>query len=168
MKFKNKLKMRLGIAIVYVIIGVLLVVLTSIGIIKNEVMLAFGTAFGACGLVMIVKNIRIFKSTENFIEKEIAEKDERNIMIWTKARSLTFSVYAVIAGIAIIVLYAVNMEYAAQVIAYNLCGAMGLMQIMPETYEWLASKEGITDVSQEDLLNPEINIKYGQIQRNLV
>ena len=35
------------------------------------------------------------------------------------------------------------------------------MQIMPETYEWLASKEGITDVSQEDLLNPEINIKYG-------
>ena len=95
-----------------------------IGIIKNEVMLAFGTAFGACGLVMIVKNIRIFKSTENFIEKEIAEKDERNIMIWTKARSLTFSVYAVIAGIAIIVLYAVNMEYAAQVIAYNLCGVL--------------------------------------------
>ena len=41
MKFKNKLKMRLGIAIVYVIIGVLFVVLTSIGIIKNEVMLAF-------------------------------------------------------------------------------------------------------------------------------
>ena len=95
MKFKNKLKMRLGIAIVYVIIGVLLVVLTSIGIIKNEVMLAFGTAFGACGLVMIVK-----------------------------ARSLTFSVYAVIAGIAIIVLYTVNMEYAAQVIAYNLCGVL--------------------------------------------
>ena len=121
MKFKNKLKMRLGIAIFYVIIGVLFVVLTSIGIIKNEVMLAFGTAFGACGLVMIVKNIRIFKSTENFIEKEIAE---RNIMIWTKARSLTFSVYAVIAGIAIIVLYTVNMEYAAQVIAYNLCGVL--------------------------------------------
>ena len=118
MKFKNKLKMRLGIAIFYVIIGVLLVVLTSIGIIKNEAMLVFGTAFGACGLVMIVKNIRIFKSTENFIEKEIAEKDERNIMIWTKARSLTFSVYAVI------VLYTVNMEYAAQVIAYNLCGVL--------------------------------------------
>ena len=93
-------------------------------IIKNEAMLVFGTAFGTCGLVMIVKNIRIFKSTDNFIEKEIAEKDERNIMIWTKARSLTFSVYAVIAGIAIIVLYTVNMEYAAQVIAYNLCGVL--------------------------------------------
>ena len=52
--------------------------------------------------------------------------------------------------------------------AVSWAGARGLMQIMPETYEWLASKEGITDVSQEDLLNPEINIKYGQIQRNLV
>lgn len=73
---------------------------------------------------MIVKNIRIFKSTENFIEKEIAEKDERNIMIWTKARSLTFSVYAVIAGIAIIVLYTVNRNSGTSV-AYNLCGSSG-------------------------------------------
>lgn len=40
-------------------------------------------------------------------------------------------------------------------------GAMGLMQIMPETYEWLALKTGETEVSKEDLLNPEINIKYG-------
>ena len=40
-------------------------------------------------------------------------------------------------------------------------GAMGLMQIMPETYEWLAQKMGETEVSKEDLLNPEINIKYG-------
>ena len=62
---------------------------------------------------MIVKNIRIFKSTENFIEKEIAEKDERNIMIWTKARSLTFSVYAVIAGIA---------NYSIVCSEYGICG----------------------------------------------
>ena len=74
MKFKNKLKMRLGIAIVYVIIGVLLVVLTSIGIIKNEAMLVFGTAFGACGLVMIVKNIRIFKSTELHRERDCRKR----------------------------------------------------------------------------------------------
>ncbi len=40
-------------------------------------------------------------------------------------------------------------------------GAMGLMQIMPETYEWLAMRAGATKVAKEDLLNPEINIKYG-------
>lgn len=45
--------------------------------------------------------------------------------------------------------------------AISQAGAMGLMQIMPDTYEWLALKSGITGVSKEDLLNPEINIKYG-------
>lgn len=124
MEFKDKLKMRLGVSVAYVVIGIVLIVLTNIGMIKNEVMFAFGTAFSACGLAMIVKNVRILKNTENFKEKQIAEKDERNIMIWTKARSLTFSVYAIMAGIAIIVLYAVDMEYAAQVVAYNLCGVL--------------------------------------------
>lgn len=124
MEFKDKLRIRLGVSVAYVVIGIVLIVLTNIGMIKNEVMFAFGTAFSACGLAMIVKNVRILKNTENFKEKQIAEKDERNIMIWTKARSLTFSVYAVMAGIAIIVLYVLNMEYAAQVIAYNLCGVL--------------------------------------------
>ena len=45
--------------------------------------------------------------------------------------------YAVIAGIAIIVLYAVNMEYAAQVIAYNLCGVL----LIYWSYHYLISKE---------------------------
>lgn len=124
MEFKDKLKMRLGVSVAYVVIGIVLIVLTNIVMIKNEVMFAFGTAFSACGLAMVVKNVRILKNTENFKEKQIAEKDERNIMIWTKARSLTFSIYAVMAGIAIIVLYVLNMEYAAQVIAYNLCGVL--------------------------------------------
>ena len=39
-------------------------------------------------------------------------------------------------------------------------GAVGLMQIMPSTYEWLASKLG-DEYSQDDLYNPETNIKYG-------
>lgn len=39
-------------------------------------------------------------------------------------------------------------------------GARGLMQLMPETFLWLLTK---TDekLTEEDLFNPEINIKYG-------
>ena len=41
-------------------------------------------------------------------------------------------------------------------------GAMGLMQIMPDTFEYLQSLESDTESYPEsELLNPEINIKYG-------
>lgn len=41
-------------------------------------------------------------------------------------------------------------------------GAIGLMQIMPDTFDYLQSLEG-NDImySESDLLNPEINIRYG-------
>jgi len=41
-------------------------------------------------------------------------------------------------------------------------GAMGLMQIMPDTGRWIAGKFGEEDAfSQEMLFSPETNIKYG-------
>ena len=41
-------------------------------------------------------------------------------------------------------------------------GAMGLMQIMPETFEWLQNlKDGEITHSTSELLNPEVNIEYG-------
>lgn len=41
-------------------------------------------------------------------------------------------------------------------------GAIGLMQIMPETFEWLQNlADGEITHSESELLNPEINIKYG-------
>lgn len=38
-------------------------------------------------------------------------------------------------------------------------GACGLMQLMPETFEWLGSKLGAD--GQEDIFDPETNIRYG-------
>jgi soluble lytic murein transglycosylase len=40
-------------------------------------------------------------------------------------------------------------------------GAKGLMQILPETAEFVASKSGGTRFVQADLSNPQINISYG-------
>jgi len=39
-------------------------------------------------------------------------------------------------------------------------GAIGLMQITPDTFNWLSSKTG-EQVLPDQLYNPEINIKYG-------
>lgn len=40
-------------------------------------------------------------------------------------------------------------------------GAIGLMQITPETYEWAISKTGEKIQQENDLYDPETNIKYG-------
>lgn len=40
-------------------------------------------------------------------------------------------------------------------------GAKGLMQLMPETAKWVAEKIGHENFSEEQLLDPETNIKLG-------
>lgn len=40
-------------------------------------------------------------------------------------------------------------------------GAIGLMQITPDTFNWLCSKNGAEDTNPELLYNPETNIRYG-------
>ena len=40
-------------------------------------------------------------------------------------------------------------------------GATGLMQIMPETADYIARKSGGTQFKREDLATPQINIAYG-------
>ena len=40
-------------------------------------------------------------------------------------------------------------------------GALGIMQIMPETGAWIATSLGIEGYQDSDLLNAEINIRFG-------
>ena len=40
-------------------------------------------------------------------------------------------------------------------------GAIGLMQLMPETADWIAAKNGEPLVNIEDLFKPEVNIRLG-------
>lgn len=46
-------------------------------------------------------------------------------------------------------------------------GACGLMQIMPETFEWLGQKLS-EDTSQVDIFDPDVNIKYGTFLLSLL
>ncbi len=40
-------------------------------------------------------------------------------------------------------------------------GALGLMQIMPATAEWIAGRIGVTGFTPDMLLDPEVNIRFG-------
>ena len=43
----------------------------------------------------------------------------------------------------------------------SITGARGLMQLMPDTAEWIAGQTGIVDYSAERLYDPETNIMFG-------
>ena len=45
--------------------------------------------------------------------------------------------------------------------AESSAGARGLMQLMPDTAEWIAGKLGISDFSFEDMYQAETNIRFG-------
>ena len=45
--------------------------------------------------------------------------------------------------------------------AVSPAGAIGMMQIMPETGEWIAKQMGLNNYNVDDLYNPGINIRMG-------
>lgn len=121
MDYKKRLNRRMYLAIGYIVIGVVLTIISLLGISDSEMLTGFGAAFGVCGIARIVQNLRIRSNEDIIHQREIAEKDERNIMLWEKARSRTFGIYISVAGIAIVVLCLMQMEFIAQIIAYTVC-----------------------------------------------
>lgn len=55
----------------------------------------------------------------------------------------------------------IRAESKFQTSAESPAGARGLMQIMPETAQWIAEQQGITDYSTIDLHDPQDNIQFG-------
>lgn len=122
MDYAKKLKIRLYVAFAMIGIGIALILTGIFG--GPEMASSFGTVFMVVGIARIVQHRRITKDPERLRRREIAEQDERNIMLWTKARSLALSVYTIGAGLAVIVLYLINMGKAANIVAWCLMGFM--------------------------------------------
>lgn len=55
----------------------------------------------------------------------------------------------------------IKVESGFKEIAISNKGAVGLMQIMPETGEWIAQKMGIDYYTEDMLVDTEVNIKMG-------
>ena len=121
MDFKKKLKLRLNVAITYIVLGVILIVGTFITKTENEFISSFGFAMIIMGFVRI-RNYRMITKDEGTIRKQqIMETDERNISIIHKAKSTAFAIYILILGIAVIVLSFIGMHEAAKWVAYSVC-----------------------------------------------
>ena len=55
----------------------------------------------------------------------------------------------------------INEESGFDPSSHSQAGALGLMQLMPDTARWIAGKTGGSDFSLADLDDPQINIAYG-------
>ena len=119
MEFKKKLKTRLHIAIIYIALGTLMIIGTFVIKPTNDFISAFGFALILMGLVRIRNYYIITKNEETIRKQEIAETDERNLLIMHKAKSTAFSIYLLLSCIVVIVLSIMNIHDIAQWISYS-------------------------------------------------
>jgi len=119
MEFKKKLRTRLYIAIAYIVLGIALIAGSFITKTEDSFFSSFGLAIVIMGLVRI-RNYRLITKNEEMVRKqEIAETDERTVSIIHKARSHAFSIYVMVACVAVIVLSFIKMHDIARVIAFS-------------------------------------------------
>lgn len=121
MKFENKLKLRLYLAIGYIVLGVILIILFNLKGAENSYLSSMGLALIVVGIVRIRNHIIITKNEESIQKQKIAETDERNIAIANKAKSLSFMIYIFMACIAVIVLEILNKTQWVSVISGMVC-----------------------------------------------
>ena len=120
MDYKKKLKTRLNTAIIMISVGIIFTVSSIFA--DLEMASTFGAVFLVMGIARVVQYKRLLNDPEEMRRREIIETDERNVMLWTKARSLTFVVYIIALGIAVIVLQLMEMSQAANIVSFCMMG----------------------------------------------
>ena len=121
MDFKKKLKIRLFVAISYVILGIAMIVIFNIIKTENNFLSSFGFALTVIGIARIRNYFLITKNEETITKRQIAENDERNISIANKAKSVAFLAYILVVCTSIIVLYLFNKTQLAFILSATVC-----------------------------------------------
>lgn len=121
MNYKNKLKSRLYVAIIYIALGLIMIAGAFVMDMENDFVSSFGLLMIVMGIVRIRNYFIITRNEASIRKQEIAETDERNLSIINKAKSVTFSIYILISGIAVIVLSLLDMRDIAKWISYSIC-----------------------------------------------
>ena len=120
MDYKKKLKARLNTAIIMISTGIIFIVSSVFS--EADMASTFGAVFLVMGIARVVQYRRLLNDPEEMRRREIIETDERNVMLWTKARSLAFMVYIIALGIAVIALQLMEMTRAADIVSLCLMG----------------------------------------------
>ncbi len=121
MKFKEKIKTRMYIGIALMIIGVVIVISSFFNLFNNDFLASFGTCFLVIGAVRVMRYTKLLNDDESLKKQEVSENDERNVMIYKEARSLTFVICMLVLAMISVVLYMFDKTYAAKILSYVIC-----------------------------------------------
>ena len=86
-------------------------------------------ALTVMGILRLIRHRKITKDEAAIRRQEVAETDERTLMMAEKARSWAFTYSILIAGIAVIVLSLMGYHDQAQPFAWYVCGQIGLFWV---------------------------------------
>lgn len=107
----------------------------------------------ALAVTAVLAATHFYKSTENNLEKSAYPLEYTDLV--NKAAKDYNLQPALIYGV-------IHTESRFDPEAGSSVGALGLMQIMPETFDWLQEKRGEAGkYTTEDLYTPSVNIDYG-------
>ncbi len=122
MKFKKKLKLRLGFAVGYIVLGAVLIVMSFVLPDGDQFLSSFGLILAVMGVARLLQYCRITKSDETIRKQEIAETDERNIAIANHAKSAAFRIFLMLCCVAVLVLEALGKNEPAAVLSMAVFG----------------------------------------------
>lgn len=126
MEFKKKLQTRLYIAVSYILLGLVLIAADVLSQFENTFFFSFGAALLVMGVVRLIRHRKITKDEASMWKQEVAETDERFLMMTERAKSWAFSFSLLAGGIVVIVLSLLGYHEAAQPFAWYVCGMMAL------------------------------------------
>lgn len=122
MEFKKKLKQRLYIAIAYIVLGLILITADVVSHLDNYFFFSFGVALLVMGILRIFRHRKVTSDEKTIRQQELAETDERNLMMSERARSWAFSFSILLAGLTVIVLSLLGYHDLALPFAWFVCG----------------------------------------------
>ncbi len=127
MYYNNK---KLILSCFWVVLGIVLVILATTEVIKNEFYGGFGGGLIAVGILQIVNNIKYRKNSDYKNKVDIDSQDERNRFIRMKAWSWTGYTLVMVFGIATIVFAVMEKSEFAKLSSYLVCGTIGTYWII--------------------------------------
>ena len=129
MEFKKKLQARFYIAVSYIVLGLILIAADALNHFENQFFFSFGITLIVMGILRLIRHRKVTKDESTIRRQEVAETDERTLMMAEKARSWAFTYSILIAGIAVIVLSLLGKHDTAQPFAWYVCGMVVLYWI---------------------------------------